>query len=487
MLLFSILFPVLLGLGMLLKGEFTNRKTLLSLTGAGLLITAALGMSVVFAGETELLLFSFGKNLDLYFHVDNLGKLFAVVVNVVWVLSGFYSFEYMKHEQEETRFFGFYLMVHGILHGLVFAGGMVTYYLFYELMTLLSVPLILHNRSKDAIKGGLKYLFYSLFGAYMVLFGLFFLNRFADTLNFLPGGSLNLGAVAGHEQLMLVVAFSMIIGFSVKAGMFPLHAWLPTAHPVAPAPASAVMSGIIVKAGVLGMIRVAYYLVGADFIRGTWVQTVWMSLALLTVFMGSMLAYREKVMKKRFAFSTVSQASYILFGLSLLQPAAMTGALLHVVFHAVIKSCLFLSAGTIIYKTHKTNVEDLRGIGKEMPVAMWCYTFAAAALIGIPPASGFISKWYLATGALESGIAVFSWLGPVVLLTSALLTAGYLLPITVNGFLPGADFDYAALEKKEPCLTMLLPLMILALLAVVLGLFPNPLTEYIAGITAVVL
>ena len=165
----------------------------------------------------------------------------------------------------------------------------------------------------------------------------------------------------------------------------------------------------------------------------------------------------------------------------------MTGALLHVVFHAVIKSCLFLSAGTIIYKTHKTNVEDLRGIGKEMPVAMWCYTFAAAALIGIPPASGFISKWYLATGALESGIAVFSWLGPVVLLTSALLTAGYLLPITVNGFLPGADFDYAALEKKEPCLTMLLPLMILALLAVVLGLFPNPLTEYIAGITAVVL
>ena len=487
MLLFSILFPVLLGLGMLLKGEFTNRKTLLSLTGAGLLITAALGMSVVFAGETELLLFSFGKNLDLYFHVDNLGKLFAVVVNVVWVLSGFYSFEYMKHEQEETRFFGFYLMVHGILHGLVFAGGMVTYYLFYELMTLLSVPLILHNRSKDAIKGGLKYLFYSLFGAYMVLFGLFFLNRFADTLNFLPGGSLNLGAVAGHEQLMLVVAFSMIIGFSVKAGMFPLHAWLPTAHPVAPAPASAVMSGIIVKAGVLGMIRVAYYLVGADFIRGTWVQTVWMSLALLTVFMGSMLAYREKVMKKRFAFSTVSQASYILFGLSLLQPAAMTGALLHVVFHAVIKSCLFLSAGTIIYKTHKTNVEDLRGIGKEMPVAMWCYTFAAAALIGIPPASGFISKWYLATGALESGIAVFSWLGPVVLLTSALLTAGYLLPITVNGFLPGADFDYAALEKKEPCFTMLLPLMILALLAVVLGLFPNPLTEYIAGITAVVL
>lgn len=487
MLILSILFPVLLGLAILLNRGFQSRNALLTLTGAGLIVTAALGLGVVFGGEAELMLFSFGKNLDLYFHVDTMGKLFAVVVNVVWVLSGFYAFEYMKHEQEEQRFFGFYLMVHGILHGLVFAGGMVTFYLFYELMTLLSVPLILHNRSKEAIKGGLKYLFYSLFGAYMVLFGLFFLNRFADSLTFLPGGTLNLEEVAGNEALMLVVAFAMILGFSVKAGMFPLHAWLPTAHPVAPAPASAVMSGIIVKMGVLGMIRVVYYLVGADFIRGTWVQTLWTSLALLTVFMGSMLAYREKVMKKRLAYSTVSQASYILFGLSMLEPAAMTGALLHVVFHAVIKSCLFLSAGAIIYKTHKTNVADLRGIGKEMPVAIWCYTFASAALIGIPPASGFISKWYLATGALNSGMGVFSWLGPVVLLTSALLTAGYLLPITVNGFLPGADFDYSQLKKKEPNLTMLLPLLILAALAVVLGIFPNPLADCIAALVNTVL
>ena len=487
MLMLSIIVPVLLGLGILLVREIKSRTILLTITGAGLAAGALLSLGVIFGAETELFLFSFGKNLDLYFHVDSLGKLFALVVDVVWLIAGFYAFEYMKHEQEEKRFFGFYVMVLGILHALTFSGNMVTFYLFYELMTLLSVPLILHNRSKDAIKGGLKYLFYSLFGAYMVLFGLFFLNRFADSLSFLPGGNLNMNAVAGNEGLMLIVAFSMIIGFSVKAGMFPLHAWLPTAHPVAPAPSSAVMSGIIVKMGVLGMIRVVYYLVGADFIRGTWVQTTWMTLALLTVFMGSMLAYREKIMKKRLAYSTVSQASYILFGLSLLQPAAMTGALLHVVFHAVIKSCLFLSAGAIIYKTHKTNVQDLRGIGKEMPVAIWCYTFASAALIGIPPASGFISKWYLATGALASGIETFSWLGPVVLLTSALLTAGYLLPITVNGFLPGADYDYAALEKKEPALTMLLPLLILAALAVVLGLLPNPLTDYITGIVAGVL
>ena len=484
MLILSVLFPVALGLLILLKRVFPKRNVLLALTGAGLVLTAALGLATAFGPEQELFLFSFGKNLDLTFHVDDLGRLFALVVNVVWVLSGFYSFEYMKHEQEEQRFFGFYLLVHGILHGLVFSGNLVTFYLFYELMTLLSVPLILHNRSKEAIKGGLKYLFYSLFGAYLVLFGLFFLNRYAETLAFLPGGTLNMAAVAGKEGLLLVVSFSMILGFGVKAGMFPLHAWLPTAHPVAPAPASAVMSGIIVKMGVLGMIRVVYYLVGADFLRGTWVQTAWMTLSLITVFMGSMLAYREKVMKKRLAYSTVSQASYILFVLSLLQPAAMTGALLHVVFHAVIKSCLFLSAGAIIYKTHKTLVAELRGIGKEMPVTIWCYTFASAALIGIPPASGFISKWYLAMGSLESGIAVYSWLGPVVLLTSALLTAGYLLPITVNGFLPGADYNYEKLEKKEPSMTMLLPLLLLAAAAVGLGIFPNPLTEFISRIVS---
>jgi len=330
-------------------------------------------------------------------------------------------------------------------------------------------------------------LFYSLFGAYMVLFGIYFLNKYALTLNFTAGGALDMQAVAGNEGILLVAAFAMIAGFGVKAGMFPLHAWLPTAHPVAPAPASAVMSGIIVKMGVLGMLRVVYYLFGAEFIRGTWVQTLWLTLSLITVFMGSMLAYREKIMKKRLAYSSVSQISYILFGMALLVPEGLIGSLLHVIFHAIIKSTLFLCAGAIIYKTGKTSVDDLKGIGKEMPVTIWCFTFASAALIGIPPASGFISKWHLAIGALDSGIATFSWIGPVVLLISALLTAGYLLPITVNGFLPGADFDYGSLEKKEPVKMMVIPIMILAILAILLGVFPTPLTDYISAIVNIVL
>ena len=470
-----------------MKPEFKNRKTLVAVTGAGLVATAVLSMAVIVSGKMELMLFSLGENMNIFFRVDNVGRMFALIVTIVWVLAGFYAFEYMKHEKEEKRYFGFYMMVFGVLLALTFAGSMVTYYLFYEMMTLLSVPLVLHSKTREAIMGGLKYLFYSLFGAYMVLFGIYFLNKYASTLDFQAGGALDMSAVAGNEGLLLIVAFSMILGFGVKAGMFPLHAWLPTAHPVAPAPASAVMSGIIVKMGVLGMLRVVYFMFGADFLQGTWVQKAWMVLALITVFMGSMLAYREKVLKKRLAYSTVSQISYILFGMALLQPEALTGSLLHVVFHAVIKSTLFMCAGAIIYKTGKTNVLEVKGIGKEMPVTIWCYTFASLALIGIPPASGFISKWYLAIGSLDSEIHVFSWLGPVVLLISALLTAGYLLPITIKGFLPGADYDYDSLKKKEPVKMMVIPLVVLAALAILLGVFPNPLTDFISEIVNSVL
>lgn len=484
LILITIFFPIILGVCILLVPEWKVRNHLLFVTGAGLLITGILTACLIAGGEAELYLFSLGVRLDIYFHIDRIGRLFAVIVTIIWILAGFYSFEYMKHEREEKRYFGFYMTVLGVLLALCFAGNIVTFYLFYELMTLLSMPLVMHSKTKEAIMGGLKYLFYSLCGAYMVLLGIYFLNKYADTLKFSAGGTLNAGLAAGNEKMLLIVAFFMIIGFGVKAGMFPMHAWLWVAHPVAPAPASAVLSGLIVKIGVLGIIRTVYYLFGESFLRGTWVQTAWLSLTLLTVFMGSMLAYREKLMKKRLAYSTVSQVSYILFGLALLTPQAVTGALLHAVFHAFIKSALFLCVGAVIYKTGKTNADDMTGIGKEMPVTIWCYTFASLALIGIPPASGFISKWHLAMGALNSGIELFSWLGPAVLLISALLTAGYLLPVTIKGFLPGADFDYEHLQKKEPALIMVVPLVILAAFSLLLGLFPNPLINYMDQIAA---
>lgn len=482
-------------------------KRLHLLVGAVLFVSALFALAAAWSGERQVTLFYLMADIPIYFRIDQVGALFVTFTSIVWVAVGVYSFVYMKHEGRERQFFGFYLLVYGVLVALDFSGNLVTLYMFYELMSLTSMPLVLHNRSREAVMAALKYLFYSMCGAYCGLFGIFFLYKYCDTLTFTAGGTLNLLLLGENGGLLLVAVFMMILGFGVKAGMLPMHAWLPTAHPVAPSPASAVLSGIIVKAGVLAVFRVIYYVVGPEFIRGTWVQTAWMSLALLTVFMGSLLAYREKVFKKRLAYSTVSQASYILFGLSLLSEAGVTGALLHSVFHAFIKSALFLTAGIFIFQCGKTRVEELRGIGKRMPKTLWCFTFAALALIGIPPASGFISKWYLAQGALEANVGVFGWLGPVVLLISALLTAGYLLPVRVRGFFPGSraetskekaenelgaqagqeDAEAVREHGGEPALGMLVPLAVMAALAVLLGLFPGALIEYAARIAVAVL
>lgn len=469
--------------------------------GAVLVLSVGLMFAAVWPGERCLTLFYLMDDIPVYFHVDALGRLFAIITSVIWLIAGIYAFLYMKHEGEEKRFFGFYLLVYSVLLSLDFAGNLITLYFFYELMTLTSMPFVLHSGSKEAIMAALKYLFYSMCGAYCALFGIYFLYQYCDTLTFTAGGTLNLALAAENSGILSAAVFLMLVGFGAKAGMFPLHAWLTAAHPAAPAPASAVLSAIIVKSGVLAVIRSVYYIIGPDFIRGTWVQTAWMSLTLLTVFMGSMLAYREKVFKKRLAYSTISQVSYILFGLSLLTPTGMTGALLHTVFHAGVKCALFLTAGIFIFRTGKTRVDEYTGIGKRMKVTLWCYTFASLALIGIPPFCGFTSKWYLAQGALQSETGIFRILGPVILLVSALLTAGYLLPITMKGFLPGiggkgtdapaneangqvqAGDDHSA-EKLDK---MSAALLVLTILMVLLGILPNPLIQYAAEIAAAVM
>lgn len=480
-----------------------------------LLAAAVAALCVAWSGERSVTLFYLMEDIPIYFQVDGIGRWFASLVTAVWVPVGIYSVLYMRREGEEKRFFGFYLLLYGVLICLDFAGNLVTMYVFYELMTLASFPLVLHSGSREAIMAALKYLFYSLCGAYMGLFGIYYLHGLCGDLTFAPGGILHRHMIQGQERFLLAAVMVMLIGFGAKAGMFPLHAWLPTAHPVAPSPASAVLSGIIVKSGVLAVIRVVYYIVGADFLRGTWVQYTWTALALITIFMGSLLAFREPVLKKRLAYSTVSNLSYILFGLAALSPAGFTGALLHAAFHGVVKCGLFLTAGIFLFCYGKTKVGELAGIGREMPVVLWCYTLLSLALIGIPPTCGFVSKWYLALGALEADLGPWGYGGVIVLLVSALLTAGYLLPIVTKGFFPGvsgqgqtlrsgrtaamgqkstadgaespgsvadgakrSESADAAARCREPGAAMLVPLLILAALALAAGLFPNALTEY---------
>lgn len=481
-LLVPILFPVIAGVFLVWKREFRKRRNLLWFVGAALLITGAFVAVNLMGGERRFTAFYLTQELPVFFKLDALGRLFASLVTLVWILAGFFSFEYMKKEKRETRYYGFYLITFGVLLGLDFSGNLITMYLFYEFMTLASLPLVLHSQTREALMAGLKYLFYSFCGAYLALFGIYFLIRMGNTIEFTPGGVFESGFLAEHETLFLVITMLLIFGFGVKAGMFPMHAWLTAAHPVAPGPASGVLSGIIVKGGVLALIRVLYYLIGPGFLSGTKVQKIWIILTLITIFMGSMLAFREPVLKKRLAYSTVSQVSYILFGLAVCERSAFEGALLHVVAHALIKVCLFLCAGAIIYRTGCKRVEELVGIGKKMPVTLWCYTIASLGLIGIPPTSGFVSKWYLGMGALDSEIPIFSWLGPVILIISALLTAGYLLPVTMKGFFPGEEF--VCKREKEPYL-MTAPLIILAALTLFIGIFPETVLTVIRTISGV--
>ena len=472
----TVLFPIIMGALLLIlpfKDEEHGPTLFIKIyTGVCLLISALLTVLSVLYGSAEAsTLFKLNDTLVISFSVDSLGRLFSVVMSLVWVCVGFYSFEYMKHEAHNKRYFGIYILVLGVLMGLCYSANLVTYYTFYEFMTLGSFAMVLHNQSHEAVMASLKYMFYSFAGAYMVLFGLYFVHGAASdkAMFFVEGGIIS----EPCKGVLSVALLLMIIGFSVKAGMFPMHGWLPTAHPVAPAPASAALSAIIVKSGVLGIIRVIYYIFGSSFFSGSYVQKIVLILSLITVFMGSMLAFKEKVLKKRLAYSTVSQVSYILFGIFMVNDTAFKGSLIHVAAHAAIKSTLFLCAGAIIYITGCTKVSELRGIGKKMPIMLWCYTIVSLGLIGIPPFGGFASKWYLCIGALEADMKVFSFLGPVILLVSALLTAGYLLPLSIDGFLPGKDFDVSTVKGEEPKLTMLIPIIILTAVSVIVGVFPE--------------
>lgn len=452
-----------------------------------LFLSGASNLPVIFAGDVFFELVKVTDTISIAFKVDDLARFFSILMIFVWILVGIYAIGYMKHEENEVRYFAFYLIVMGVLSALFFSSNLVTMYMFYEMMTLSALPLVLHTMKKKAVEAGLKYLFYSIAGAFMALLAIFFLGRYTTTLDFVAGGTLDAAKLAGNEGVLLTMTFMAIIGFGCKAGMYPLHGWLPAAHPEAPAPASAVLSGIITKAGVFALIRLVFYSVGADFLRGTWVQYAWIILTLVTVFMGSMLAYREKLLKRRLAFSTVSQLSYVLFGLSLLGRVGFVGALMHVVFHSLVKDALFLCAGSIIHQTGSVNTDEMTGVGKRMPVTMWCYTLVSITLIGIPPTSAFVSKWYLASGSLEAAPGALSWIGPVVLLISALLTAGYLLPLTVRGFFPGDGFDYEKTKKCETGAVMYVPVIIFTVAAVLFGMFPNQLIDFISNIAGTIM
>ncbi len=461
-----------------------SRQTRNALTGASLLLQCVLGVLVFFGGDQSLLLFYLTDKMPIALRSDDLARFFVLFIPVLWTLSGFYSFKYMEHGKEEKRYYTFYMMTLGALMALCLASTLITMYLFFEMVTFLSVALVMQERTREAVAAGVKYLIYSVAGASMGLLGIFYMAPNTSSLFFTPGGSLlPPDQLTMPKEALLAIIFVTLVGFSTKAGMFPMHGWLPTAHPVAPAPASAVLSGVITKAGVLCVLRFIYFSVGPEFFRGTWVQLALLGCATITVFMGSMLALKEKMLKKRLAYSSISQVSYILCGLYLMDPIALEGAMLHIFFHAITKSALFLCAGAIIFYTGRTRVEELHGLGRKMPMLMWFFTICGLGLIGIPPMGGFISKWYLVQGAIASinnQVPVFNWLVPVTLLVSAVLTAAYLLPVAIHAFFDDPESSPAMdlLGSTRPPALMMVPILIYTAAVAVLGIFPNGLIDF---------
>jgi len=474
-----ILFPILAGvlLPLLKLGKDRHKRQIY--IGSIVAVNLALAVLAVSLGDLEFKAFEITGSVYMLIKVDDMARFFIILASLLWLLVTFYAFEYIKHEGKDVRFFSFYLMTLGAIMGICMSGNFFTLYLFYEMMTLMTYPLVIHSETPEAMKAGNKYLAYSFFGASLALVGFIFIGHFGLTINFTPGGVLDPAMLAGNENMLLAIFVMVFIGFGCKAGMWPLHAWLPATYPVAPAIYFALSSGVITKAAVLAIIRVTFYIFGFDFVFGSWAQTVLMCITLLTVFMGSMLAFKEKLLIRRLSYSTVSQVSYVLFGITILSYIGFEGAMLHIVFHAIIKSILLLSAGAIIYMTSKRYVYQLKGIGKAMPITMWCFTIAAVSLVGVPPTAGVVSKWSLAMGGITSNHPTLGMVGAGILLISALLTAGYLITIFANAFFPGADFNYKRLRSTEPNKLMVVPMVMLSVCCVIFGLFPAPLIDFI--------
>ncbi|MCI9360710.1 MAG: proton-conducting membrane transporter [Hungatella sp.] len=448
------------------------------------------------SGNLEFTLFRLFGNLTVMFKLDRLGSVFAGLIAFLWPLATLYAFEYMKEEPRKPGFFAFYTMTYGVTTGIAFAGSLITLYLFYELLTLVTFPLVLQPLTREAAHASRTYLYYSLGGAAFAFLGLVLVLGFSATGNtgFVPGGMLNTGITQNQKNILLMFYVLAFFGFGVKAALFPCHGWLPKAT-VAPTPVTALLHAVaVVKSGAFAILRLTYFSFGAEFLRGTWAQWVVMAAALVTIVYGSTMAVREVHWKRRLAYSTISNLSYILFGVSIMSPFGLAAALCHMVAHAFMKICGFFCAGAVMHQTGKTYIYELDGMGKKMPITFGCFTVSSLSLMGVPLFAGFISKWNLCQAAFEyAGQAVsdnipggwFPYAGVAVILYSALMTAFYMLTVVIRAYFPKAESGQGIKKGKDfhdPNWMMLLPLVIFVAVIVAIGLHSAPLMHLFLSI-----
>ncbi len=382
-----------------------------------------------------------GIGINLHLRVDALGFLVGLISISLWMLASIYNIEYMGRQTLELGRYNLFslLSLTGML-GVAFSGNLLTLYIFFEFLTIAAYVLVIHEESLEAIQAGTLYLFLSIAGGLILLLSVIATYALTNTGEFHLTGM----GIKDHP-LMSYVFWGYIIGFGIKAGLFPLHVWLPKAHPVAPSPASALLSGIMIKAGAFGILRTIYNVFGWEsFYTHSWLLTGLFVISLITVLLGSAVAIAQTEIKKMLAYSSISQMGYIILGFVLLTPLSLTGGIIHLFNHAIIKGGLFLCAGAFIHQTGLREIKDLNGIGKRMPLTLLCFTLFAFSMIGFPPLNGFVSKWYLALGSLEAGkIGCYSLTNSLfalgILLLSSLMNLIYYGPIVYRGWFGNAD------------------------------------------------
>jgi multicomponent Na+:H+ antiporter subunit D len=405
-------------------------------------------------------LMDFTPGIGLGFRVDALGMFFAVVSSTLWIFTTIYAIGYMEPEHSKVRFFGFFALCVSTTVGIAFAENLLTLFLFYESLTIVTYPLVIHEETPEAFKAGRKYLTYTLIGGAFVLIGTVLTYQTAGTLTLSKPGILSL---ANGTQVLTVLFVTLIAGFGVKAAIMPLHGWLPSAM-VAPTPVSALLHAVaVVKAGAFGILRVIYNVFGVELLRQMNLTTWLAWLAAFTILAGSFIALFQDNFKRRLAYSTISQLSYIVLGAALLTPFAATAAIAHIANQAFAKITMFFCAGAIQRKTGKTSIHELAGIGYRMPFTMGAFTVAALSFVGVPLFAGFVTKWYLSLGALEAG----DWWFVIVMIASALLNAAYFLPIVYLAFFKAPPGTELHIDEARP--TLLIPIIVCALYVIMLG------------------
>ena len=419
--------------------------------------------------DKEFVLIKISQSMKIGFMLDGLGKIFFTLVSFLWPFAMLYAIAYMEHDDFWEDYIMFYLMTYGVVVGISCSSNLFTMFIFYELLTLITLPLITHDNTIESRKAGRVYLYISLAGSALAFMGLCYILTKTGSSNFVYGGLEGLNKGYGVELAYI----SMFFGFGVKAAIFPLHFWLPKAG-AAPTPTTALLHAVaVVKAGAFAIARCTYYLIDIDLLRNTRAQYVALVFSAFTILFGSIMALRETHFKRRLAYSTISNISYIVFSLSTMNNIGLIAAMLHFVIHSISKICLFYCCGIFMHKANVTYVEDCNGLYKEFKTEFICFTISGLSLIGIPLFGGFISKWYIAKAAIES-MNTLGYIGVGCLIISALLTAIYILTISFRIVLFDKKVTKEIKKNGKWNFGYTIPIIVMSILSILLGIFSEP-------------